>query len=328
MTALDGPDDDVARAVVALRAGDLVAFPTETVYGLGADAANPDAVRRLYAVKGRPADHPVIVHLAHAAQLDELAREVPDAARRLANACWPGPLTIVVRRDPERVAAALTGGRDTVGLRVPDHPLALRLLEAFGGGLAAPSANRFGRVSPTTAAHVLADLGADVEVVLDGGTCRIGVESTIVDVTGREPAILRVGGTSRADIELAIGRKCVLRTTGVVAAPGTLASHYAPRAAVEVVAGETVAQRANELIADERRTGVLAFGPLGPLGPELPEQLVVLDAPRNADEYARVLYARLREADELELDVLLVVSPTSSDGLGAAVADRVRRAAH
>ncbi len=190
VTALDGLDDDVARAVAALRAGDLVAFPTETVYGLGADAANPDAVRRLYAVKGRPADHPVIVHLGHAAQLDELAAEVPDTARRLATACWPGPLTIVVRRDPERVAAALTGGRDTVGLRVPDHPVALRLLESFGGGLAAPSANRFGRVSPTTAAHVLADLGADVEVVLDGGTCRVGVESTIVDVTGREPAIL------------------------------------------------------------------------------------------------------------------------------------------
>jgi len=321
-----GPtDDDVARAVAALRAGDLVAFPTETVYGLGADAANPDAVRRLYAVKGRPADHPVIVHLGHAEQLDELAREVPDTARRLAKACWPGPLTIVVRRSPDRVAAALTGGRDTVGLRVPDHPVALRLLDSFGGGLAAPSANRFGRVSPTTAAHVLADLGADVDVVLDGGTCRVGVESTIVDVTGREPAILRVGGTSRADIELAIGRECVLRTTGVIAAPGTLASHYAPRAKVEVVHAEAVARRAKELVAGERRTGVLAFGPLAS---DLPEQLVVLDVPRDADEYARVLYARLREADELELDVLLVVSPRSSDGLGAAVADRVRRAAH
>jgi L-threonylcarbamoyladenylate synthase len=316
--------DDVARAVSALRAGHLVAFPTETVYGLGADAANPDAVRRLYAVKGRPADHPVIVHLGHADQLDELARTVPDMAYQLAEACWPGPLTIVVRRDPTRVAAQLTGGRDTVGLRVPDHPVALRFLESFGGGVAAPSANRFGRVSPTTAAHVRADLGADVDVVLDGGTCRVGVESTIVDVTGREPAILRVGGVRRADIERIIGRACIVRTTGEVAAPGTLTAHYAPRAAVEVLNADAVTERARELIALRHRTGMLAFGPVAS---ELPEQLVVLDAPRDVEEYARVLYARLREADALDLDVLLVVGPPSSDGLGAAVADRVRRAA-
>ena len=189
-----------------MRAGELVAFPTETVYGLGADASNADAVRRLYAVKRRPPDHPVIVHLARAAQLDEMALDVPDAARALADACWPGPLTIVVRRNPQRVMAEVTGGRDTVGLRVPDHPIALELLERFGGGVAAPSANRFGRVSPTTAAHVRADLGADVSVVLDGGACRVGVESTIVDVTGAQPAILRVGGVSRAQVEAIVGR--------------------------------------------------------------------------------------------------------------------------
>ena len=319
------PGADVARAVDALRAGELVAFPTETVYGLGADAANVEAVRRLYAVKGRPADHPVIVHIAHASQLDELARDVPDDAQLLAGAFWPGPLTIVVRSDPARVVPAVTGGRDTVGLRVPAHPLALELLTAFGGGVAAPSANRFGRVSPTTAAHVYADLGTDVRVVLDGGPCRVGVESTIVDVTGAEPAILRVGGVSRAEIEAVIGRACAVRTAGETAAPGTLDSHYAPRADVELADAGSVADRAARVDREHLRVGLLAAAPVPA---NLPEPLLVLAAPRDADEYARVLYARLREADELELDLLLVVAPPALDGLGAAVADRVRRAAH
>jgi len=317
--------DDVERAVAALRAGELVVFPTETVYGLGADAANARAVQRLFAVKGRPADHPVIVHVARASQLGELARDVPDDAHALAVACWPGPLTLVVRRDPARVVAEVTGGRETVGIRVPDHPLALALLDAFGGGVAAPSANRFGRVSPTTAAHARADLGDDVRVVLDGGACRVGVESTIVDVTGTVPAILRVGGVSRATVEQVIGRACVLHTSGEVAAPGTLASHYAPRAHVEVVEAAGVAERARSLAGAGRRVGVLA-----PVDAELsePEAVVVLGAPRDAEDFAHVLYARLREADERELDVLLVVLPAGDDGPAAAVADRVRRAAH
>jgi L-threonylcarbamoyladenylate synthase len=321
----DSPADHaVTRAVDALRAGELVAFPTETVYGLGADAANPDAVRRLFAVKGRPADHPVIVHVARAAQLDDLARDVPDVAHRLADAFWPGALTIVVTRDPDRVAAAVTGGRATVGLRVPDHPLAHALLDAFGGGVAAPSANRFGRVSPTTAAHVRADLGDDVRVVLDGGPCRVGVESTIVDVTGDRPAILRVGGVSRAEIEAVLGREAELRTGGEVAAPGTLASHYAPRARVEVIDPSAIASRAREHSDAGRRVGLLALAP--PADP--PDGLVVLTAPRDVDDYARVLYARLREADDENLDVLLVVPPSDRHGLGAAVADRVWRASH
>ncbi len=318
-------DDAVARAVDALRGGELVAFPTETVYGLGADASNPDAVRRLFAVKGRPADHPVIVHVARATQLDELAHDVPDVARRLADAFWPGALTIVVVRDPDRVAPAVTGGRATVGIRVPDHPVAHALLDGFGGGVAAPSANRFGRVSPTTAAHVRADLGDDVSVVLDGGPCRVGVESTIVDVTGDEPAILRVGGVSRADVERVIGRTTVPRTTGETAAPGTLASHYAPRASIEVVDASTIGARARARLLDGARVGLLAQAPI-PNG--LPDDLVVLDPPRDVAEYARELYVRLREADERGLDVLLVVSPPDADGLGAAVADRMWRASH
>jgi len=315
----------LAAAVDALRAGELVAFPTETVYGLGADAANAAAVRRLFALKERPADHPVIVHVARTRQLDELGRAVSDAAHQLADAFWPGPLTIVVQRDPARVADAVTGGRATVGLRVPDHPLALELLDAFGGGVAAPSANRFGRVSPTTAQHVRADLGDDVRVVLDGGPCRVGVESTIVDVSGDEPAILRVGGVSRADIERVVGRPVVLRTRGEVAAPGARPSHYAPRVAVEVIEAADVVARARALLAAGRRGGLLA---LAGVVPEDLDGLFVLDAPRDVDEFARVLYDRFRAADACELDVLLVVNPPDTDGLGAAIADRVCRASH
>ena len=192
--------NDIARAVATLRAGGLVAFPTETVYGLGADAANPEALARLYAVKRRPVEHPVIVHLGRADDLDAWARTVPRPARLLAEACWPGPLTLVLERTA-RVPDAATGGLDTVGLRVPAHPLALELLAEFGGGLAAPSANRFGRVSPTTAAAVSAELGDDVDQILDGGPCAIGVESTIVDCTQGEPRILREGGIPREQIE-------------------------------------------------------------------------------------------------------------------------------
>jgi L-threonylcarbamoyladenylate synthase len=317
-------------AVDALRAGKLVAFPTETVYGLGADAASSEAVRRLYAVKRRPADHPVIVHVARATQLDEIARDVPDDAHALAAAFWPGPLTLVVARNPQRVVSEVTGGRDTVGVRVPDHPIALELLELFGGGVAAPSANRFGRVSPTTADHVRADLGDEAGIVLDGGPSRVGVESTIVDVTGVTPAILRVGGVSRAAIESRLGRACDLRTSGERAAPGTLASHYAPNAHVEIVDAAEVAARAREAGALGRRVGLLA---MKPPDRELPDDLVLLASPCDVDEYARVLYARLREADERALDVLLVVLPgpagnRDTDGLEAAIADRVCRASH
>src|SRR5216684_2891292 len=231
----DAPVDVSAAALDAavqiLRRGGLVAFPTETVYGLGADAANPDALRRLYAVKGRPASHPVIVHLAAGDPnaLASWADPVTPTARTLATACWPGPLTLVLRRAPG-VADEVTGGRDTVGLRVPDQPVAQQLLTRFGGGVAAPSANRFGRVSPTTAAHVHADLGADVDLILDGGPARVGLESTVVDCTDGDPLILRQGALSREDLEAILRRPVVLRTDGSRAAPGTLEAHYAPAA--------------------------------------------------------------------------------------------------
>jgi L-threonylcarbamoyladenylate synthase len=315
-------DADIARAVEALRRGGLVAFPTETVYGLGADASNPDALRRLYAVKGRPPRHPVIVHLADSDQLGDWARAVPPEAQKLAGAFWPGPLTLVLPRCRERVPVEVTGGLDTVGLRVPDQPVALRLLRAFGRGVAAPSANRFGNVSPTTAADVRADLGADVDVILDGGRCAVGVESTIVDCSGDGLAILRLGGLPREQVEEIAGSPVPVRDDGTARAPGTLRSHYAPNAKVVLVAAPEVAARATELLSEGKRVGVLAPSDID----ALPAALVVLEPPGDAAEYARVLYSRLREADRQGLDVLLVVAPPEK-GIGAAVTDRLRRAA-
>jgi L-threonylcarbamoyladenylate synthase len=314
-------DVDITRAVEALRRGRLVAFPTETVYGLGADASSTDALSRLYTVKGRPPDHPVIVHVAAPDALDEWAARVPVAARRLADEVWPGPLTIVLKRS-DRVPDAVTGGGDTVGVRVPDQHVALALLRAFGGGIAAPSANRFGRVSPTTAEHVRADLGADVDVVLDDGPCSVGVESTIVDCSGAEPVILRPGAISRERIAELVGGPVPVRSDGLVRAPGTLKSHYAPEANVLLVSRDELSDRARSMVEAGQRVAVLASG----RPPSLPDGVIVLDAPEDVDEYARVLYARLREADRVGVDVVLAVPPPD-EGVGAAVGDRLRRAA-
>jgi L-threonylcarbamoyladenylate synthase len=314
-------DDAVREAAAALRRGELVAFPTETVYGLGADASSAAAVRRLFAVKRRPADHPVIVHLGSADALDEWAGEVPDGARALAGACWPGPLTLVLRR-AARVPDEVTGGRDTVGLRVPAHATALALLREFGGGVAAPSANRFGRVSPTSAAEVRADLGADVDVVLDGGRCPVGLESTIVDWSTGPARVLRLGGTPRERIEELVGGPVPVTDRGEVAAPGTLPSHYAPDARVIVVEDGALAAVVRELLGDGRRVGVLALK----LPQDLPAAAVVLGEPTDAEEYARSLYRWLRRADELGFDTV-VAAPPAEVGIGAAVTDRLRRAA-
>ncbi|MEX2256609.1 MAG: L-threonylcarbamoyladenylate synthase [Acidimicrobiia bacterium] len=311
----------IDAAVDALRRGGLVAFPTETVYGLGCDATNDQALARLYAVKGRPVEHPVIVHVPGADALDDWAVDVPPEARILAGACWPGPLTLVLRR-ATRVPDAVTGGRDTVGLRVPDQPVAAALLHAFDGGIAAPSANRFGRVSPTTADDVRADLDGEVDVVLDGGACTVGVESTIVDCTTVPPAILRLGGIPRALVEELIGSSVALRTSGETASPGTMAAHYAPDARVIVVDAGDVAARATGFLAGGDRVGLLS---VQPVPRDLPEGLVVLDSPVDADDYARMLYSQLRDADRRGLDVVLAVAPTT-EGIGAAVLDRLTRA--
>ncbi|HVQ86658.1 MAG TPA: L-threonylcarbamoyladenylate synthase [Actinomycetes bacterium] len=315
---------DVLDAVRALQAGGLVAVPTETVYGLAADAENVTAVRRIYSVKGRPTDHPVIVHLPHASAVDEWAADVPAWACLLIDACWPGPLTLVLARSA-RAGNHLTGGQDTVGLRVPAHPLLHQVLEGFGGAVAAPSANRFGRVSPTSAAHVLAELGdaldAGTDRILDGGPSRVGVESTIVDATGAQPRILRPGQINADQIEQITGLRPSTRPTDV-RAPGTLASHYSPRAVVVVCETENANQSLLQLTQNvDRRVAVLALE-----ADDVEGESAVRFLSPDVAEYARTLYDRLRRADELGMDVVLAVLPPDT-GLGTAVRDRLERAA-
>jgi L-threonylcarbamoyladenylate synthase len=309
----------IARAVEILRAGGLVAFPTETVYGLGADASNPAAIGRIFAAKGRPADHPLIVHLASAELLGDWAVDVPPLASTLAAACWPGPLTIVLRRSA-RVPDAVTGGLPTVGLRIPAHPMALELLRVFGGGIAAPSANRFGTVSPTTAEHVRTSFGDRVDLVLDGGPSAVGVESTIVDLSGDEPAILRPGGVPREVLEAIGGVAFPVRQGGAVRAPGMLAAHYAPDARLLLVPPPEQPARAAELRARGVRVGVLAFAPGGAI-----EDATVVELGESEEDAARRLYAAIRELDAT-CDVILAWPPDER-GLGLAIADRLRRAA-
>ena len=314
--------DSIGEAVRALRSGGLVVLPTETVYGLGANASDPLALRRVFATKGRPVDHPLIVHLADGSQLDDWAIDIPVAARTLAATFWPGPLTLVLRRAPH-VPDEVTGGRPTVALRVPNHPVALAVLGLFGGGIAAPSANRFGGVSPTTAEHVRRDLGKflvdGLDVVLDGGPSGIGVESTIVELVDDEPQLLRPGGLPVEDIEAALGRPVRRTPTGPARAPGMLAAHYAPAATVRVVAVGGL----DDAVAD-------AAAPVGafvPLGVTLPDGVARLPAPElfTAEAVAPLLYRTLRSADELGLATLVIVAP-DGDGLGPAVRDRLARA--
>jgi L-threonylcarbamoyladenylate synthase len=320
-TIPDAPTAEALRsAVQVLRRGGLLGLPTETVYGLAADAENELAVRRIFAVKGRPSTHPLIVHLGSAEAVKEWVSHLPEEAKALADAFWPGPLTLVLPRST-RASDAVTGGQGTVAVRVPSHPVALAVLRAFGGGLAAPSANRFGRVSPTSAAHVLADLGAEVDLVLDGGMSRVGVESTIVDFSGREPALLRPGGVTLEALEKVLGRKVSRRPEGDVRAPGMLPSHYAPRAGLVLSAKSDAGRLAAELHGAGRRVALC-----GPDGTAAPPGVVHLAAPADVAELARALYALLRSVDAAQVDVAVVVVPDEA-GLGLAVLDRLRRAA-
>ncbi|MEW2373596.1 L-threonylcarbamoyladenylate synthase [Streptomyces sp. NPDC006656] len=313
---------DIERAAGVLRDGGLVALPTETVYGLGANAEDPDAVSRIFHVKGRPPSHPLIVHIGGADQLDSWVAEVPATARLLAERFWPGPLTLVLRRGA-RVPLEATGGLETVAVRVPDHPVALELLAAFGGGVTAPSANRFGSVSPTTADHVRAELGDAVDFVLDGGSCEVGVESTIVDVTGEVPSILRPGGVTREDLEAALGRPLAVPAASPVRVPGQHPSHYAPRARVVLVEPEEVVSEAQ--LAQEAGQRVGVFLPAAFADAPVKAHAVVA-VPASLDAYARGLYGFLRELDHHGCD-LIVASLPVEEGLGLAVANRLRRAA-
>ncbi|NUT20697.1 MAG: threonylcarbamoyl-AMP synthase [Hamadaea sp.] len=313
---------DIEAAAEALRAGGLVAFPTETVYGLGADAENPAAVRRIFTAKGRPPTHPLIVHLGAAEQLEDWVAEVSPTAWLLAERFWPGPLTLVLRRGP-RVSLEATGGLETVAVRVPDHPVALELLAAFGGGVAAPSANRFGSVSPTTAEHVRAELGEGVDFVLDGGACQVGVESTIVDLTSAIPSVLRPGGVTREDLESALGHPLELPSAGPVRVPGQHPSHYAPQARVVLVEPEKIAVEAEHAAQLGHRVGVLV--PPGQTDADV-EAYEVIALPESMTAYARSLYAYLRDLDQRGCDLIIASLPTET-GLGLAIANRLRRAA-
>ncbi|MBL8381659.1 MAG: threonylcarbamoyl-AMP synthase [Burkholderiales bacterium] len=320
-------DDPVARAVEVLLAGGLVGLPTETVYGLAVDASNPAAVARMFAAKGRPADHPVIVHLAEARAIADWAVDIPAAAWQLAAAFWPGPLTIILKRAPH-VADAITGGQDTVGLRVPAHPVAHAVLAAFAraragrpAGVAAPSANTFGRVSPTTAAHVREEFGDAVDFVLDGGQSAVGIESTIVDLSSGAARVLRPGRITAAQVAAVLGSA---GAAGAVPSPvprvsGALDSHYAPRTPTLLVAG---ADLPAWLDAHAGRRVAL-------LSPAAPARDGVLHwpAPADAEVYAHALYATLRAMDAAGCDLIVVQAPPQG-GAWDGVNDRLRRAAH
>jgi L-threonylcarbamoyladenylate synthase len=311
----------MTSAASHLIAGDLVAFPTETVYGLGADACSRAAVARIYQVKGRPADHPLIVHISSMDRMGDWASDVPEYAIKLARDFWPGPMTLVLKRS-ELAGDFVTGGQDTVGVRVPNHAVALALLEAFeiagGKGVAAPSANRFGRVSPTKAAAVIEELGdylSDDDLVLDGGECVVGIESTIIDCTGQAPRILRPGAITSEMIEQVIATTELIETrdnlevTPNIRVSGSHEIHYAPKAKVLLNQIPTAGQ------------GFIAMADI------ISDHGVVrLAAPETHEELARILYAALRSADEKELETVVVAQPMG-DGIAVAIRDRLQRAA-
>jgi L-threonylcarbamoyladenylate synthase len=315
--------DAIARAVQVLRRGGLVAMPTETVYGLAADAGNEAAVRAIFAAKGRPADHPVIVHIPDAAAMASWAAEIPAAAGLLAAAFWPGPLTLVLKRGPA-ASDLITGGQDTVGLRCPSHPWAQALLRAFGGGVAAPSANRFGRISPTAARHVIEDLGLKpdgaVDMVLDGGACAVGIESTIVDLSGPTPRLLRPGAVTRAQLEAVLGVPVGSSDAGAPRASGGLEKHYAPRTALDLVPPGEVA--ASVTAAAPQAVAVLAPDWAVRGAPNLRLHLLAADRP---SDYARTLYEDLRQLDASGAARLIVSEPPAGPEWDA-VRDRLKRA--
>ena len=307
--------DAMLDAARHLKAGDLVAFPTETVYGLGADASNSQAVARVYSVKGRPSDHPLIVHIASMDCMGDWARDVPKYAIALARSFWPGPMTLILKRS-ELAGDFITGGQDSVGVRVPDQVVALALLEAFeragGKGVAAPSANRFGHVSPTTAGAVIEELGdylSKDDLVLDGGACDVGVESTIIDCTGTAPSVLRPGAISVAMIEECTGLKTT-QSDKEIRASGSLENHYAPIAQVLL-----------------RENAVAGQGFIAHANIETPPGVIRLASPSDDEEFARILYSALREADAQGLKEVVVIEPIGI-GIAVAIRDRLARAAN
>ncbi|MBS0387842.1 MAG: threonylcarbamoyl-AMP synthase [Proteobacteria bacterium] len=312
---------ELNAAVQALRDGDIVAFPTETVYGLGANAQHATALQKIFALKERPAWHPLIVHLDSARFLHRWARDVPDAAAKLAQRFWPGPLTLVLPREP-KVLDIVTGGQDTVAVRVPSHPMALQLLTAFGGGIAAPSANRYGHVSPTRAEHVREEFGDSVRVLLDGGECKVGLESTIVACVHGEVRLLRPGHITLSQLRREVGEVASGPGGDAPRVPGSATAHYAPVTPLRLVAAGQIERLAQELSQGGVRIGVLAQRP--PLGTF--RSVTWINAGTRIDSYAHDLYAHLRTLDKVGAAMLLV-QEIPADESWDAVRDRLTRAA-
>lgn len=320
-------DAKLAAAVALLEAGGNVAFPTETVYGLGADITIPSAINRIFEIKGRPAYHPLIVHFAEIDRLHYWATEVPKPAQQLAEHFWPGPLTLILPKS-SRVPLNVTGGQNTVALRIPDHPVALALLRALGENkaLAAPSANRFGRVSPTSASHVYEEFGSEVSIVLDGGSCKVGLESTIISFCDSTPILLRPGGIPIASLEDVLKQKIVFRNNKNITAhaPGTLASHYAPITPLEIWPTESIQQRAQELAKKGLQITLITWSGHNQLARDTANIHYFL-MPANPTEYGHQLYATLRELDQKGFFRLLAEAPPD-DLAWLAISDRLQRA--
>ncbi len=321
MAIFNATSENIERATKCLKNGKLVAFPTETVYGLGADANNCEAVKRIFTAKNRPENHPLIVHLACFEQFNLWAQDIPEAAFKLAQHFFPAPLALILKKRPE-VHDIVTGGQNTIALRVPNHPVALDLLRSFGGGIAAPSANRFCRISPTQAQHVADELGESVDMILDGGACQIGVESTILDLSGDKPTLLRFGQITRSELEN------VLQTTvfipdslseTTVKTAGMMAIHYAPQTSAIRCSHDVLPVFL--LAWKDKKIGVLTCGSNIPST----ENRAVISLPSNSVNYAALLYAKLRELDALKLDLILVEQPPISEAWQA-VNDRLSKA--
>ncbi|MFN7835200.1 MAG: L-threonylcarbamoyladenylate synthase [Burkholderiaceae bacterium] len=319
---LEPTPEVLARAVAAWRAGEPVAFPTETVYGLGADATKPDAVRKIFIAKGRPADHPLIVHVAPGDDLARWAAALPDTARRLIDAFWPGPLTLILPRSAA-IPDAVTGGQPTVGLRCPAHPVAQSLLRMFGGAIAAPSANRFGRISPTQAAHVFEELGERIPLIVDGGAATIGIESTIVDLSGERPVLLRPGQITVESLSRVL-QQPIQPVTGrdsTVRAAGMLDKHYAPQTPLRALPGAALQAAVEQAVRNRQHVAAIAWSAPIVTPPGLP----LFKLPPSPDGVARGLYDALRQADRASVAVIFIEQPADGPDW-AGIRDRVRKA--
>jgi L-threonylcarbamoyladenylate synthase len=320
----------VEQAAHLLKAGKLVAIPTETVYGLGADARNPNAIQNIYLAKGRPATNPLIIHIAHVDVLSDWAIDIPDTALMLAQAFWPGPLTLILARHPS-VPKIVTGGQDSIAIRIPNHPLTLQLLQRFDGGIAAPSANRYGCISPTTAEHVRTELGSRVDYILDGGPCTVGIESTIVSLLGDTdiPVILRQGRISAADLSTALGKSVEVKlanSTETLVVPGSHESHYAPSTPLYLCKKDLLLETALKFANNHKKLCVLGFSKRP--YQQIPDTLVVhwITVPLDPILYAQHLYAYLHDFDTTKSDCILIEAPPHTEAWGA-VRDRLQRAA-